>query len=258
MENHYSVLGITQNASSRDIKKAFRERAKQLHPDIAGAAAEVEMRKLLCAYEVLSNRERRYEYDRAYSRFINHVEFDYRAFLQERGDDPKYQAKLIFFDLFHLDEEGALERWRAQGGLGFPLEKYLDREDWMDGTFILAEELEKRQCYYEAFVLLVDLVREERRLPYFKHFMGELESVLKELVRLKLKPAVDEETYLECMEMLLELGFPPRDEARWMRSMAETLAMRGDIPAAQGVFREALKRDPGLPNVTRLRRKLNV
>jgi tetratricopeptide (TPR) repeat protein len=258
MENYYSVLGITPSASSREIKKAFREQAKRIHPDIAGAVAEEEMRKLIAAYEVLSNPERRYEYDRAYSRFIKKYQFDYRTFLREQGDDPASQAKLIFFELLHLGEEEALTVWRAQGGLNFPMEKYLDREDWMDCSFILAEELEKRQCYYDAFMLLVRLVREERRRPYFRHFMGDLETFLKEIVRLRLRSAVDAETYIECMETLLELGFPPKDEARWMRSMAETLVKLGEINAAQAVFREALRRDPALPNVVQLRRRLRV
>jgi curved DNA-binding protein CbpA len=258
VENYYNLLGINQNASSQDIKRAFREQAKRLHPDIAGKSREAEMRKLLCAYEVLSDQERRYEYDRAYSRFVKRLDFDYRAFLESQEDDRESQAKLVFFDLLHLDEEQALSVWRTQGGLGFPMEQYLNREDWMDCTFILAEELEKRRCYYEAFVLLVNLVREERRQPYFRHFMSDIEGFLKELVRLRLKSAVDKATYIACIENLLELGFSSRDEARWMRSMAETLVQMGNLDAAQGVFREALKRDPALPNVVQLRRKLQV
>jgi curved DNA-binding protein CbpA len=258
VENYYNLLGIDQNASSQDIKRAFREQAKRLHPDIAGKSGEVEMRKLLSAYEVLSDQERRYEYDRAYSRLVKRVDFDYRTFLESQADDPASQAKLVFFDLLHLDEEHALGVWRTQGGLDFPMEQYLNREDWMDCTFILAEELEKRRCYYEAFMLLVDLVREERRQPYFRHFMSDIEGFLKELVRLRLKSALDEETYVECIETLLELGFSSRDEARWMRSMAETLIQMGNMDAAKGVFREALNRDPALPNVVQLRRKLKV
>jgi curved DNA-binding protein CbpA len=258
LENYYGLLGIDQLASPQDIKRAFRDKAKRLHPDIAGHAAEGEMRKLLTAYEVLSDRDRRYEYDRAYDRFIKKYNFDYRAFLREQPDDPESQAKLIFFDLLHLEEEEAIDLWRARGGLDFPLEHYLDREDWMDCAFILAEELNKRQCYYESFILLVSLIREEQRRPYFRHFMEELETVLKELVRLRLRSSVDAATYVECMEILLDLGFSPKDEARWMRSMAETLVRMGDLRAARGVFREALKRDPALANTVQLRRKLNV
>jgi curved DNA-binding protein CbpA len=258
MDNYYSLLGIPQNASPQDIKKAFREKAKRLHPDIAGAPAAEKMRKLLAAYEVLSNQDRRYEYDRAFSRFVNTYHFDYRAFLRERQDDPGSQAKLVLFNLLHLEEDEALAIWRSQGGLQFPMEKYLDREDWMDCTFILAEELEKRRCYYEAVILLTVLIREERRRPYFHHFIEDIETFLKETVRLRLKSSVPPETYVECLEALLELGFSPRDEARWMRSLAETLIRLGELPGAEAVFREALKRDPGLPNTLGLRKKLQV
>jgi curved DNA-binding protein CbpA len=258
VENYYSLLGVSQSATSGDIKKAFRARAKRLHPDIAGEKAAGEMRKLLTAYEVLSNRDRRFEYDRAYSRFSRKYHFDYRTFLREQGDDPESRAKLVVFELLHLEEDTAISIWQDQGGLNFPMEKYLDREDWMDCTYILAEELTKRDRYYEAFFLLLGLIREERRRPYFKHFMEEVENFLKELVRLRLRSAVDGETYLECLEALLELGFSSRDEARWMRSMAETLIRLGETGAAARVFREALKRDPGLPNVIQLRRKLKV
>jgi uncharacterized protein YqgQ len=258
MENYYSLLGVGRNSSPADIKKAFREKAKRLHPDIAGKAAEAAMRKLLTAYEVLSHRDRRFEYDRAYSRFVKNVNFDYRAWLQERADDPASQAKLVFFELLHLEEDAALEIWQKNGGLRFAMEKYLDREDWMDCLYILAEELDKRQRSFEAFKLLVRLVEEERRIPYFRHFMDDIELFLKEMVRLRLKAQVDEETWVDCLETLLALGFSPRDEARWMRSMAETLLRMGAASAARGIIREALKRDPALPNTARLRRKLNV
>jgi tetratricopeptide (TPR) repeat protein len=258
MDNYYRLLGIKQSASPQDIKKAFREQAKHLHPDIAGAAGAEKMRKLLTAYEVLSDQDRRYEYDRAYSHFIEVNHFDYRAFLREQKDDPESQARLVFFNLLHLEEEEALAIWRAQGGLDFPMEKYLDREDWMDCLYILAEELEKRQYYYDAFMLLIVLVREERQLPYFRHFMGDVESFLKEIVRLKLRSSVDPETYVACLEILLEMGFPPKEEARWMRSMAETLIHLGKLRSAETVFREALKLDPGLPNAMRLRKRLQV
>ncbi|MDR2534426.1 MAG: J domain-containing protein [Treponema sp.] len=258
MENYYSLLGIDHNSSSEDIKRAFRSRAKRLHPDIAGTATEGEMRKLLTAYEVLSDQERRYEYDRIYRNFIKNLRFDYRTFLQEQVEDPKSQAKLVFFELLHFQGERALSIWRTQGGLQFEMDKYLDREDWMDCTFILAEELEKQGYYYEAFRLLVVLVRAERRQPYFKHFMSDLEGTLKDIVRLRLKSSVDRETYIDCMNTLLELGFSPKDEARWMRSMAETLAQMGRISAAQKIFHEALQRDPGLSKAIQLRRKLNI
>ena len=262
MTNYYELLKISQNASVQDIKKAFREEAKRLHPDIKGEAGADEMRKLLAAYEVLSDADRRFEYDRAYNRFagkyLKKKGFDYRSFLMERGDDSESMAKLIFFELLHLEEDSALAIWQRLGGLEFRLEKYLEREDWMDCTYILAEELARRQMIYESFVLLLSLVREERRRPYFRHFMAEVEKFLKELVRLRLHQAVNTETYIECMEALLDMGFTPREEARWMRSIAEALASLGELDEASFYFREALKKDPKLPNTVQLLRKLHV
>lgn len=255
MEDYYALLRIKQTASAHEIKRAFREQAKQLHPDIAGAEGAEGMRKLLTAYKVLSNHERRSTYDRMVRKKAG---FDYRTFLREHPEDLASQAKLVFFELLHFEADQAIAVWRTNGGLRFSMDQYLDREDWMDCTFILAEELEKQGCSYEAFMLFADLVRAERRRPYFKHFMTDLEGTVKELVRHRLKPAVDPETYIACIETLLELGFPPKDEARWLRSMAETLAQMGRTAAAQRVFQKALQRDPGLAKTARLRQKLNV
>ena len=258
MENFYSLLGVKETAGNQEIKKAFRERAKHLHPDIAGEAAAGKMRKLITAYEVLSDGERRFEYDRAYRRFTSKFHFDYRTYLREQDDNPECQSKLIFFQLLHLEEEEAVEIWEKQGGLEFSMEKYLDREDWMDCVYMLAEELEKKQRYHEAFVLLLGLIREERRSPYFRHFMEEVETFFRELIRLHLKSSVDPETYADCLESLIGLGFSSRDEARWMRSLAETMLYLGDRGQANRIFREALARDPALPNVKQLKKKLNV
>lgn len=256
MENYYDILGVAQNAGAADIKSAFRERAKKVHPDIAGEAAQGEMRKLITAYETLSDDERRQEYDRAYVRFVKKYDFDYRSFLKERVDDPESQAKLIFFDLLHLEEDEAIEVWRAQGGLDFRLDLYLEREDWMDCSFILAEELDKRGVPYEAFILLVDLVKEERRRPYFRHFMPEVDALVKEMARAKLPASLDDETLVECLEELIDLGYSRKEEARWLRTIAEALERLGDRSEAESALRSALKRDPSLPHTVQLRRKL--
>jgi len=243
MNNYYELLGVKHDASMAEIKKAFREKAKRLHPDVVGSSNEAEgrMRKLLTAYETLSNVQRRYEYDRAYSRFIRASAFDYRTWLREQKD-PVSQAKLIFFELLHLEEDEAIALWRKNGGIDFPMEQYLGREDWMDCAFILAEELDRRGDQYGAFRLLVYIVREERRLPYFRHFTEEIEKFVREMVRLRLRSRVDDETWAECLEALLALGFPARDERFWMKSLAKTLTAMGDHDGAQQIDREAARR----------------
>jgi hypothetical protein len=70
--------------------------------------------------------------------------------------------------------------------------------------------------------------------------MADVEKLLKELVRLRLKSAVDGETYLECLEILLSLGFSSRERNRWMASMAETLHRLGKGPAPKRYVRGSL------------------
>jgi len=241
MGNYYELLGVGHDASAAQIKKAFREKAKRLHPDIAGGGAEGQMRRLLAAYETLSNAQRRGEYDRAYSRFVKAGAFDYRAWLRGRGD-PESQAKLVFFELLHLEEDAAIALWRKNGGMDFPMERYLGRENWMDCAFILAEELDRRGEQLDAFKLLAYIVSEERRLPYFRHFTEEIEKFVRELVRLRLRPRVGEETWAECLETLLTLGFPARDEKFWMGALARALTALGDQAGAEQIRREAARR----------------
>jgi len=258
VDNYYDILGVRSEATTAEIKRAFRERAKKVHPDIAGGSTDNEMRRLLTAYETLHDAERRREYDRAYVRFVKKVDFDYRAFLKETPEDPESQAKLVFFDLLHLEEEEAISVWRRMGGLDFRMDAVLDREDWMDCSFIIAEELDKRGYSFEAFKLLASLIPEEKRRPYFRHFMPEVDSLVKEILRVRLPGSVPDDVLVECLEEALELGYARRDEARWLRTMAEALERMGDRRGAAEALKAALKRDASLSGVVQLKRKLGL
>jgi molecular chaperone DnaJ len=63
--DHYEVLGVSRDASADDIKKAFRGRARDVHPDTSDHEdAEERFKRLNEAYEVLSDPEKRAMYDR--------------------------------------------------------------------------------------------------------------------------------------------------------------------------------------------------
>lgn len=61
----YEILGVSKDASESEIKKAFRRRARELHPDVNKAAdAEDQFKELNEAYDVLSDPNKRAQYDR--------------------------------------------------------------------------------------------------------------------------------------------------------------------------------------------------
>lgn len=64
--DHYQVLGVNKNASLEEIKKAYRQKAKENHPDVNKSNdANKKMMEINKAYEILSSPELRREYDQS-------------------------------------------------------------------------------------------------------------------------------------------------------------------------------------------------
>lgn len=65
-KDYYETLGISKDATAEEIKRAFRSKAKECHPDIhpGDAAAEVQFKAINEAYEVLKDDQKRAAYDR--------------------------------------------------------------------------------------------------------------------------------------------------------------------------------------------------
>jgi tetratricopeptide (TPR) repeat protein len=72
MRNLYEILGVPEDASTDDVKKAYRRLAKQYHPD-SGNGDEEAFRSANNAYNVLSRPEARHDYDKTLRNFRAHT-----------------------------------------------------------------------------------------------------------------------------------------------------------------------------------------
>ena len=70
MSNYYEILGVSEHASADEIKKKFRELSLIFHPDkTQSSLAEEMMKKINEAYSILSDIQKRAQYDQNYDIF---------------------------------------------------------------------------------------------------------------------------------------------------------------------------------------------
>jgi molecular chaperone DnaJ len=145
--NLYEVLGVAKGASQDEIKKAYRKLARQYHPDKNPGDKEAEERfkELQAAYDVLSDPEKRKQYD-AYGSPDGRVRFQ-----------PGGGATFDFGDLGDLgDLLGGLfgrsagrQQPRGQRGTDVEVEVSLSFEDSLKGvqtTIPVSLEASCREC----------------------------------------------------------------------------------------------------------------
>jgi len=132
--DYYEVLGINRGASSDEIRRAFRNLAKEFHPDVnKNPDAEAKFKDINEAYAVLSDDERRAAYDRYGHAGLNGMPIDFnfdfpfsdlfseffgfgmgsqrRRNSPRRGADLRYDVALEFKEaVFGLNKEIEFQR----------------------------------------------------------------------------------------------------------------------------------------------------
>jgi len=96
-KDYYKIMGVSKDASEKDIKTAYRKLARKFHPDISKEPrAEEQFKEMGEAYEVLKDPVKRAEYDQ----YIKNQEFNQRQRTQQSAGhtERSYQSQGGQFD----------------------------------------------------------------------------------------------------------------------------------------------------------------
>jgi len=129
-DDYYSILGVGKSAGADEIKKAFRKLALKYHPDQNkdDKEAEEKFKKINEAYAVLSDKEKRKQYDmfgaegfsRRYSQEDIFRNFDVGSVFKEFGfgGGRSSGGSSFFSDMFGVGRRGQGKGGRGGGGGG--------------------------------------------------------------------------------------------------------------------------------------------
>lgn len=115
-DDYYEILGVKKNASEEEIKKSYKQLAKKYHPDLnKEKGAEAKFKEISEAYAVLSDKQKRQQYDtfgkegfhQRYSTEDIFRGFDFRTIF---GDEDFFGSSI--FDMFF---GGARRQQRRKG-----------------------------------------------------------------------------------------------------------------------------------------------
>src|SRR4030042_1274368 len=104
-KDYYNIIGVSKDASDDEIKKAYRKLAHKFHPDKSGGD-EARFKEVNEAYQVLSDKEKRSQYDQ-YGQIFEQACFGRRGrkTRANRGEDIQVDVEIDFAEMVRGPEK---------------------------------------------------------------------------------------------------------------------------------------------------------
>jgi curved DNA-binding protein len=156
--DYYAVLGVAKDASAEEIKKAYRRMAMKYHPDHAKGdpKAEEQFKKISEAYAVLSDKEKRRQYDR----------FGSEGFRQQYSQEDIFR-NFDFGDIFReFGFGGGFSGGQPGGGVRFSFGRGQSPFDFGGGG---QRSAKGSDLEYELALTLQEVAKGARKTLDFQH-----------------------------------------------------------------------------------------
>jgi len=195
--DYYAILEIEKDATTAEVKSAYRRLAKQFHPDKnPGREQEVEPKfKLISvAHEILIDESKRCSYDRTLqveasrrarpSNVEQRQQNAYKEYLMRRAKKQvSAQCRLILVELLNGNPHTAVDIYEQLKTKfrDVDLTHYMSYADSRDCEYLLAEAYHSLGKYIKAATLYEGLLQCEKVRPYFQNFTKEIKAKLKDV-----------------------------------------------------------------------------
>ena len=206
-QDYYSILGLSVDCTSDQIKAAFRKKLLEVHPDKSEFPRDPdEMRLLLEAQEVLSQPDSRDRYDRMWN-IVYREELASRLPHVTESERPAAKARSILFLLLEQRTAEALDRLEELGpGARLFLRKHLTSDEFVDSCFLIGEYHEGVKQRSRALEWYEDLLRTESARQSHRPCYPEARDRARKLLLKKVGKDTDPRVALEYLRRAEHLG----------------------------------------------------
>jgi curved DNA-binding protein CbpA len=266
LHDYYDILDVSRTAGADEIRRSFRRKAKECHPDHNGHRtewAQARTRLVIEAYHVLRDVERRLEYDMMLAQDPETARKKFWAKWEHaRRNDESVAGKMRLMLHYLLTERGgeAVEIYRelrANNGKT-DLKGHLSDRDHFDCLFLLAEELERMGDVVGAAEQYAEMYRTLRTKPVRAYLHMEVRNRLYCLLTRGLPRKMGKKNsaryYIDALKMRLSKA----EQAFVHKKLAECHLARGERELAAEHLRTAFGLKPGLKGTKKIVEQLQA